>query len=146
MTLLKRNGDEGKKGRPGEWCPTICTDLLTTVNASCTAGHSGQPLPKGVMRDSSGPIRISDFPIMSSNYKMSESVTLALIMGGQAVLLAVISRLRFRCLPDPETGRCVCKSGCSEYPLQDSQEAVDAHEFTVGDGQKVLLVSSKNAS
>ena len=51
MTLLKRNGDEGKKGRPGEWCPTIFTDLLTTVNASCTAGHSGQPLPKGVMRD-----------------------------------------------------------------------------------------------
>ena len=83
---------------------------------------------------------------MNSNYKrMDQSVTLALIMGGQAVLLAVISRLRFRCLPD-ETGRCVCKSGCSEYPLQDSQEAVDAHEFTVGDGQKVLLVSSKNAS
>ena len=84
---------------------------------------------------------------MNSNYKqMDQSVTLALIMGGQAVLLAVISRLRFRCLPDPETGRCVCRSGCSEYPLADSQEAVDAHEFTVGDGQKVLLVSSKNAS
>ena len=93
----------------------------------------------------SDPSHIFDCPIMNSNYKMSESVTLALIMGGQAVLLAVISRLRFRCLPD-ETGRCVCKSGCSEYPLQDSQEAVDAHEFTVGDGQKVLLVSSKNAS
>ena len=74
---------------------------------------------------------------------MSESVTLALIMGGQAVLLAMISRLRFRCFPDPETGRCTCLSGCSEVPLQDSHEAVDAHEFTVGGGNKVLLVSSK---
>ena len=73
---------------------------------------------------------------------MNESVTLALIMGGQACLLAVISRLRFRCMPD-ESGRCVCRSGCSEYPLADSQEAIDAHEFTVGDGQKVLLPSSK---
>ena len=74
---------------------------------------------------------------------MSESITLALIMGGQACLLAIISRLRFRCMPD-ETGRCVCRSGCGEVPLADSQEAVDAHEFTVGDGQKVLLVSAKN--
>ncbi len=74
---------------------------------------------------------------------MTETVTLALIMGGQAVLLAVISRLRFRCLPDPETGRCVCLSGCSEFPLQDSHEAVDAHEYVVGGGNKVLLVSSK---
>ena len=73
---------------------------------------------------------------------MSESIILAVIMGGQACLLAIISRLRFRCMPD-ETGRCVCRSGCSEVPLADSQEAVDAHEFTVGDRQKVLLVSSK---
>ena len=74
---------------------------------------------------------------------MSESVTLALIMGGQACLLAVISRLRFRCLPD-ETGRCVCKSGCSEYPLQDSQEAIDAHEFTVGGTAEKLSWSRRN--
>ena len=67
-----------------------------------------------------------------------------MIMGGQAVLLAIISRLRFRCLPDPETGRCVCVSGCSEVPLQDSHDAVDAHEYVVGGEQKVLLVSSKN--
>ncbi len=74
---------------------------------------------------------------------MTESVTLALIMGGQAVLLAAISRLRFRCLPD-ESGRCVCLSGCSEMPLPDSHEqAVDAHEYVVGGGNKVLLVSSK---
>ena len=67
-----------------------------------------------------------------------------MIMGGQAVLLATISRLRFRCLPDPETGRCVMLSGCSEVPLQDSHDAVDAHEYVVGGGQKALLVSSKN--
>ncbi len=72
---------------------------------------------------------------------MSESVTLAVIMGSQAVLLAIIGRLRYRCFPDPETGRCVCASGCSEIPLQDSHVAVDAHEYVVGGGNKVLLVS-----
>ncbi len=75
---------------------------------------------------------------------MGESVTLAMIMGAQAVLLAAIARLRFKCLPDPESGRCVCLSGCSEVPLQDSHDAVDAHEYVVGGGQQVLFVSSKN--
>ena len=75
---------------------------------------------------------------------MSESVTLAFIKGGQAVLLAIISRLRYRCFPDPETGKCMCLSGCSEVPLTDSHEAVDAHEYVVGGGNKVLLVSSKS--
>ena len=73
---------------------------------------------------------------------MSESVTLAVIMGSQAILLAIISRLRYRCFPD-ESGKCVMMSGCSEVPLNDSHESVDAHEFTVGSGQKVLLVSGK---
>ncbi len=75
---------------------------------------------------------------------MGERVTLAMIMGSHAVLLAAIARLRFKCLPEPETGRCVCLSGCSEVPLQDSHDAVDAHEYIVGGGHKVLLVSSKN--
>ena len=64
------------------------------------------------------------------------------IMGVQAIMLAVISRLRFRCLPD-ESGKCTCLSGCSEVPLTDSHDCVDAHEYTVGSGQKVLLVSGK---
>ena len=63
-------------------------------------------------------------------------------MGVQAIMLAVISRLRFRCLPD-ESGNCRCLSGCSEVPLTDSHDRVDAHEYTIGSGQKVLLVSGK---
>ena len=74
---------------------------------------------------------------------MTESVILATIMGGQAVLLAMITRLRFRCLPD-ENGKCVCLSGCSEVPLIDSHEAVEAQEYVIGSGQKVLLVSGKS--
>ena len=74
---------------------------------------------------------------------MTESVTLALIMGGQAVLLAALARLRFRCLLD-DTGKCICLSGCSEVPLQTSHDSVDAHEYTVGDGSRVLLVSAKS--
>ncbi len=70
--------------------------------------------------------------------------TLVIIMGAQAVLLAVISRLRFRCMPDPDNGRCICLSGCSEIPLTDSHDGVDAHEYSVGDGKKVLLVTAKS--
>ncbi len=72
------------------------------------------------------------------------SLSLALVMAGQAIGLAALARLRFKCLPDTETGRCICLSGCSEVPLQDSHEQVDAHEYTVGDGKKVLLVSAKS--
>ncbi len=75
---------------------------------------------------------------------MTESVTLALIMGGQAVLLAVISRLRFKCYPSEDSGRFTCLSGCSEVPLQNSHDTVDAHEYTVGDGSRVLLVTGKS--
>ncbi len=70
-------------------------------------------------------------------------VSLAIIMTAQAVLLAAIARLRFKCFPETETGRCTCLSGCSEVPLQDSHDLVDAHEYTIGNGQRVLLVSSK---
>ena len=62
------------------------------------------------------------------------------IMGVQAVALALISRLRFRCDPD-ENNRCVCRSGCTEHALTESG-GIDASEFVVND-QKVLLVSSK---
>ena len=68
---------------------------------------------------------------------MGESVLLATIMGAQAVLLGIVSRLRFRIFPDPETGKCTCLSGCSEVPLTDNHEAVDCHEDEVGQGQNV---------
>ena len=63
------------------------------------------------------------------------------IMGVQAVALALISRLRWRCYPDPETGRCQMVSGCTEHSLTESG-GVDAHEYVIAD-QKVLLVSGK---
>ena len=62
------------------------------------------------------------------------------IMGIQAVALALINRLRFRCVPD-ENNRCVCVSGCTEHSLAEAG-GVDASEFVIND-QKVLLVSLK---
>ena len=62
------------------------------------------------------------------------------IMGIQAVCLALINRLRFRCEPD-ENNRCVGRSGCTEHALTESA-GIDAAEFVVND-TKVLLVSSK---
>ena len=62
------------------------------------------------------------------------------IMGIQAVSLALINRLRFRCDPD-ENNRCVCRSGCTEHSFLEAG-GIDASEFFVND-QKVLLVSSK---
>ena len=74
---------------------------------------------------------------------MGEYVLLATILGAQAILLGIVSRLRFRIFPDPETWKCVCLSGCSEVPVTDSHEAVDCHEHEVGQGQKILVVSVK---
>ena len=65
------------------------------------------------------------------------------IVAANSIALALISRLRWRCFPDPETGRCICLSGCSEVPLTDSHDSVDAHEYVIGDGHRVLLVSAK---
>ena len=65
------------------------------------------------------------------------------IVAANSVLLALIARLRWRCFPDPETGKCTMLSGCSEVPLQDSHELIDAKEYLVGDSQRVLLVSAK---
>ena len=75
---------------------------------------------------------------------MSESISLALVMGGQAVLLALISRIRWRCFPDAETGRCTMVSGCTEAQLVPSADSIDCQEFVVGKDQKVLVVSSKS--
>ena len=73
---------------------------------------------------------------------MSEWV-LPTIVAANSVLLALIARLRWRCFPDPETGKCVCLSGCSEVPMTDNHESIDAREYVVGDASKVLLVSAK---
>ncbi len=64
------------------------------------------------------------------------------IMGAQAIALALISRLRWRCFPD-EDGTCICMSGCTESQLV-SGDSVDAHEYEVGNGQRVLVVSAKS--
>ena len=72
-------------------------------------------------------------------HKMSEWLV-PVIMGAQAVALALISRLRWRCFPD-ENGKCTCISGCTEHALQESG-GVDAQEYTIAD-QKVLLVSGR---
>ena len=64
------------------------------------------------------------------------------IMGVQAILLAVFNRLRWRCLPG-ENGKYICLSGCTEAKLV-SGESVDAHEYEVGNGQKVLVISARS--
>ncbi len=64
------------------------------------------------------------------------------IMGVQAIALALINRLRFRCIPD-ENGKCIRTSGCTEGQLV-SGDSGDAHEYEVGNGQKVLVVSAKS--
>ena len=63
------------------------------------------------------------------------------IMGVQAIALALISRLRWRCYPD-ENGKCTMVSGCTEHSLTESG-GIDASEFVIND-QKVLLVSSQS--
>ena len=68
---------------------------------------------------------------------MSE-ISLAVVMASQAVLLALVSRIRWRCHED---GTCV--SGCTDQSLVPSSDSVHAEEFVVGADQRVLLVSSK---
>ena len=80
--------------------------------------------------------------IESKRMSSTEPVLLsALIASGSSIVLAIISRLRFRCFPN-EQGRCTCLSGCSEVPLTNNDDAIDAHEYDLN-GQKVLLVTSK---
>ena len=64
------------------------------------------------------------------------------IMGVQAVMLAMNNRQRWRCLPGDD-GKCICLSGCTEAQLV-SGDSVDAHEYEVGNGQKVLVISAKS--
>ena len=67
----------------------------------------------------------------------------SLISSGSAIILAIISRLRFRCLPDRETGRCVCQSGCSEVPLPDQDhEEITTHLHDLN-GRAALIVTAR---
>ena len=73
----------------------------------------------------------------------TEPVLLAsLISSGSAIVLAVISRLRFRCLPDKD-GKCVCQSGSSEVALP----GADEEEIRVGsydlNGRTALVVTAR---
>ena len=65
--------------------------------------------------------------------------TLAVVMAAQAVLLALVSRVRWRCHEDG-----TCTSGCTEQSLVPSSESVDCQEFQIGTDQKVLVISSKS--
>ena len=66
-------------------------------------------------------------------------VSLGLVMAAQAVLLALISRVRWRCHEDG-----TCTSGCTEQSLVPSSDAIDCQEFVVGNDQRVLVVSAKS--
>ena len=66
-------------------------------------------------------------------------ITLAIVMATQAVVLALVSRVRWRCHEDG-----TCTSGCTEQSLVPSSDSVDCQEFVVGNDQRVLVVSSKS--
>ncbi len=73
----------------------------------------------------------------------AESVALVGITSVTSILLAIVARIRCKCTPDPETGRCVVRSGCSDVPLDhrdDDELEVSMHEL--GD-KRVLLVTNK---
>ena len=69
---------------------------------------------------------------------------LAIVLGVQSVVLAAVSRIRWRCFPDPETGKCTIVSGCTEVSLIPSSDTVHCEEFVVGNDQRVLVISSKS--
>ena len=63
----------------------------------------------------------------------------SLVSSGSAIILAIISRLRFRCLPDRDTGRCVC----SEVPLPDQDhEEITTHQYDLN-GRSTLIVTAR---
>ena len=73
----------------------------------------------------------------------TEPVLLAsLISSGSDIVLAVISRLRFRCLPDKD-GKCVCQSGCSEVALPGAdEEEIVCHQYDLN-GKTALVVTAR---
>ena len=73
----------------------------------------------------------------------AESVARVGITSVTSILLAIVARIRCKCTPDAETGRCVIRSGCSDVPLDhrdDDELEVSMHEL--GD-KRVLLVTNK---
>ena len=66
-----------------------------------------------------------------------------LISSGSAIILAIISRLRFRCQPDKETGKCYMISGCSEVPLPGADEdEITCHSYDLN-GKTTLIVTAR---
>ena len=63
------------------------------------------------------------------------------IMGVQTIALAIIGRLRLRCLSG-EQGKCTCISGCTEHSLVEGG-GIDANEYTIND-QTVLVLAAKS--
>ena len=73
----------------------------------------------------------------------SEPVLLAsALSSSSAILLAIISRLRFRCLPDKD-GKCVCQSGCSEVPLPGADEEETVCQQYDLNGRTALVVTAR---
>ena len=66
-------------------------------------------------------------------------VTLAVVMAAQAVALALVSRVRWRCHEDG-----TCTSGCTEQSLVPSSDSIVCQEFVVGNDQRELVVASKS--
>ena len=68
---------------------------------------------------------------------------LATVVASLSSLAAqALGRLRLRCVPDSESGRCRCMSACSDVPLEPQDHELDIQEFDLG-GKKALIISSK---
>ena len=73
----------------------------------------------------------------------TEPVLLAsCISSGSAILLAIISRLRFRCMPDRETGKCICQS---EVPLPGADEEEIVTHMHDLNGRSALIVTARGS-
>ena len=74
----------------------------------------------------------------------TEPVILATVVASLSSLAAqALARLRLRCIPDSESGRCRCMSACSDVPLEHRDDhELDVMEFDFG-GKKALILSAK---
>ena len=69
----------------------------------------------------------------------------SMISSGSAILLAIISRLRFRCMPDRETGKCICQSGCRKVPLPGADEEEIVTHMNDLNGRSALIVTARGS-
>ena len=79
--------------------------------------------------------------VLATKVNMSEpGLSLAMVIAAQAVMLVLLSRVRWRCHEDG-----TCTSGCTEQSLVPSSDAIDCQEFVVGNDQRVLVVVSSKS-